>query len=80
MNTPTIQVPAIPADWIAHSGVIPAGNGLRTHVAKVLHTCDGYMPYVIHRAFESNGKWAYEGGQYFSDPKEAQTAYDKKVV
>ena len=73
-------VPNIPSDWIAHSGIIPAGNGFRTRVAKVLHKCDGYMPYVIHRAYEYDGKWAYEAGSYFLDLASAQTAYDKKVV
>lgn len=72
-----MEVPAIPSDWIAHTGIIPAGNGFRTHVRKVLHKCDGYMPFVIHTAFESNGKWAYERGSYFFNQSDAETAFNK---
>lgn len=76
MSNKTITLPAIPADWIAHTGVIPAGNGYRTHVKKVLHTVSGYHPFVIHTAYEYEGKWAYESGRYFSTEAAALAAFN----
>lgn len=73
----TTTIPSIPKTWIAHTGVIPAGNGYRTRVKKVLHTVSGYHPFVIHTAYEYNGEWAYECGSYFSTEEAAVTAFNK---
>lgn len=75
MSNKTISIPAIPANWIAHSGVRPAGNGYRTHVKKVLHPVDGYHPFCIHAAYEYNGAWEYENGRYFKNESDALTAF-----
>jgi hypothetical protein len=72
-----ITIPAIPSNWIAHSGVLPAGNGYRTRVEKVLHTVPGYHPFCIHLAYEYEGKWAYESGRYFKTEDEALAAFNK---
>lgn len=72
-----ITIPSIPADWIAHTGIIPAGNGYRTRVQKVLHSVAGYHPYCIHTAYEYEGKWAYENGSYFKDEASALAAFNK---
>ena len=71
----TITLPSIPTDWIAHSGIVPAGNGYRTHVKRVLHKVDGYHKFVIHTAYEYEGKWSYEHGRYFLTEEEALKAY-----
>jgi hypothetical protein len=73
----TITIPAIPSNWLAHSGIRPAGNGYRTRVEKVLHTVSGYHPFVIHTAYEYDGKWAYESGRYFKDEASALAAFEK---
>lgn len=70
-----ITIPAIPSDWIAHSGVQPAGNGLRTHVKAVLHKCSGYHPFVVHTAYEYKGEWAYERGDYCKTEEEGIKAF-----
>ena len=72
-----ITIPAIPSTWIAHTGVIPAGNGYRTRVEKVVHTVSGYHPFVIHTAYEYDGAWAYEQGHYFKTEAEALAAFNK---
>jgi hypothetical protein len=72
----TITIPEIPADWISHTGIIPAGNGYRTRVKKVLHKTDGFHPFVIHTAYEYQGRWAYERGSYFHDLTEASKAFE----
>jgi hypothetical protein len=73
-----ITIPSIPSNWIAHSGITPAGNGYRTHVRKVLHTVEyGYHKFVIHTAYDDNGKWAYENGRYFETEDAALTAFNK---
>lgn len=73
----SITIPTIPSNWIAHSGVIPADNGYRTHVKKVLHTVDyGYHKFVIHQAYESYGEWSYAHGQYFLTESEALAAFE----
>jgi hypothetical protein len=77
MSNKSVTIPAIPSNWIAHSGVIPAGNGYRTRVQKVLHTVSGYHPFVIHTAYEYDGKWAYESGSYFKDEASALAAFNK---
>lgn len=77
MSNDTISIPAIPSNWIAHTGVVPAGNGYRTRVQKVLHTVSGYHPFCIHRAYEYEGKWAYEYGHYFMTEAEALKAFNE---
>jgi len=42
MSNKSVTIPAIPSNCIAHSGIIPAGNGYCTRVEKVLHTVSGY--------------------------------------
>jgi len=78
-NKPTITIPAIPAEWIAHSGIIPAGNGLLTHVKTVLHKSTGYHPYVIHTASERQNAWSYGSGKYFLTLEEATKEYREMV-
>lgn len=75
---PSISVPAIPSDWIAHSGVQLAGNGLRTHVKAVLHKCSGYHPFVVHTAYEYQGEWAYERGTYCMTEAEGIKAFAER--
>ena len=76
INKPNlIPVPAIPADWIAHSGMVLAGNGLRTHVKAVLHKVGGYHPYVVHTAYVSNDEWCYERGTYCKTEEEGIKAF-----
>lgn len=78
MSNKTITIPSIPSNWLAHTGVIPAANGYRTRVQKVLHTVDyGYHKFVIHTAYEYNGEWAYESGRYFKDEASALAAFNK---
>jgi hypothetical protein len=77
MSNKTLSIPTIPANWITHSGVLPAGNGYRTRVQKVLHTVGGYHPFCIHTAYEYNGEWAYECGRYFKDEVAALAAFEK---
>jgi hypothetical protein len=73
----TITIPAIPADWISHTGIIPAGNGYRTHVRKVLHSSQSqYHPWVIHSAYVNDrGEWAYEQGDYCETLEEAKNKW-----
>jgi hypothetical protein len=80
MNTQaTIQVtPPIPADWITHSGAIPAGNGYRARIKAVLHKCDGYHPFVVHAAYEYNGGWSFEHGDYFFTVEEALPRFHER--
>jgi hypothetical protein len=77
MSNKTLTIPSIPANWIVHTGVLPAGNGYRTRVQKVLHTVGGYHPFCIHTAYEYNGEWAYECGRYFKDEAAALAAFEK---
>jgi len=80
MNTkPLISIPAIPSDWILHSGVIPAGDGYRTRVKTVLHKCSGYHPFVVHSAYEYNGEWSYEQGTYCKTEEEGIAAFWKRT-
>lgn len=72
-----ITIPSIPSNWIAHSGVIPAENGYKTRVKKVLHTVPGHHSYCIHTAYEYNGEWSYECGHYFKDEAAALAAFEK---
>jgi uncharacterized membrane protein YjdF len=71
----TITIPAIPSDWIRHTGIMPADGFTRTRVDRVLHRAEGYMPFVIHRAYVYEGKWAYECGSYFLTEQEALNAF-----
>ena len=71
----TMTIPTIPADWIAYTGVIPAGNGYRTHIKRVVHKVDGYLQFVIHTAYDYNGEWCFEHGRYFKTEEEALAAF-----
>ena len=77
----TITIPAIPTCWIAHTGILPAGDGFRTRVRKVLHSTDSeYTPYVIHQAFVNDkNEWAYSHGHYFKNIEEAKEEWAKVV-
>lgn len=80
MNAISI-IPAIPTDWLAHSGVVPAGNGYRTHVKTVLHKASegSYHPFVVHTAYENDiGEWAYEQGSYCFTEEEGRTIFAKR--
>jgi hypothetical protein len=70
-------IPSIPNDWITHTGILPAANGYVTRVKKVLRKVGGFYPYAIHTAYESDGKWNYEKGDYFPRLKEAQIEFSK---
>jgi hypothetical protein len=78
MSNNTITIPAIPKDWITHSGVIPAGNGYRTRVKAVLHTSTGMHPFVVHTAYEYEGAWAYERGTYCLTEEEGMRAFQDR--
>jgi len=73
----TITIPAIPSDWLAHSGVIPAGNGRGTRICAVLHkaSLESYHPFVVHAAYENNGVWAFERGDYCMTEAEGIKAF-----
>jgi hypothetical protein len=74
--------PPIPADWIAHSGVIAAGNGYRTHVKTVLHkaSAGSYHPFVLHTAYEYNGAWSYEQGSYCMTKEEGMEGFNARMA
>jgi hypothetical protein len=75
----TIQAtPPIPADWIAHSEAISAGNGYRARINAVLHKCDGYHPYAVHTAYEYNGSWSFDCGDYFFTLEEALPRFHER--
>ena len=74
----TTTIPAIPSDWLAHSGVIPAANGYRTRIKAVLHPCAGYHPFVVHTAYECDGRWAFEQGDYCKTEDEGVQKFIKR--
>ena len=67
--------------WHAHTPVLPAANGTRTMVETVLHDAQpgSYHPFVLHRAYEYNGKWSYEHGTYFFTLEEAMKAFKERI-
>jgi hypothetical protein len=75
------NIPTIPTDWIAHSGIIPEGNGFRTRVHKVLHSASAgsYHPFVVHRAYVVDGRWAYESGRYCMTLEEGRKVFESTI-
>jgi hypothetical protein len=50
-------------------------------VETVLHDAQpgSYHPFVLHRAYEYNGKWSYEHGTYFFTLEEAMKAFKERI-
>jgi hypothetical protein len=77
MSNKSITIPAIPSNWIAHSGIRPAGNGYVTRCI-VLHDVGGYHPFCVHEAGVYDGKWEYQRGDYFKDEKAALNRFNER--
>lgn len=72
-----ISIPIIPEAWLEYSGILLAGNGVRTRVDLVLHRVRGVYEYAIHSAYVGdNDDWEYEGGRYYDTLMQAQVSYN----
>lgn len=72
-----ISIPTIPANWMEYSGILLAGNGMRTRVELVMHTVKGRFEYAIHTAYVGDsGEWEYENGRYYDTKLQAELSYD----
>ena len=71
-----ISIPMIPEGWLEYSGILLAGDGVRTRVDLVLHRVRGVYEYAIHSAHVGDREnWEYEDGRYFDTLPEAQASY-----
>jgi hypothetical protein len=78
MNEHTI--PATPSDWIHFSPIkIQAGYRPRCIVLHSAHAGSPH-PYVVHRAYVVDGKWAYEQGTYCLTVEEGEKAFSDRCL
>jgi hypothetical protein len=72
------QLPSM-ANWLMADGFRPADGVFKTRFNKVLHRCEGAMPFVVHTAYVHNGVWAYERGDYYATEEEARKGFEKRI-